>query len=100
MSKKSSYQKFKESGAQDTIEIHGNTVSLSSIKPRSLSLKDYRSIRANSQQRAELLPKLSNEALVEVSKFYLNNIPTVSDPVTYEEALSSHVVPELLKRLR
>lgn len=82
------------------IEMNGKEVDLHSLKPRSVTLKEYKTVRANSDAREALYSKLNNEALAHVAQVHLNNISKKGSPVTYEDSLSEYIVPELLKRFK
>lgn len=84
-----------------TVHDGGSTkeILIKDIPDRSLSWEDRQNITTNNLGWKLLFPKYTNDALVKVTEYYLNNCSKF-DPVTYEGALISIVVPELLSRFR
>lgn len=81
------------------VEIDGKRTDVNSLEEGSVTLEQYKSVRANSVGFEALYPKLNDGALTHVAKYHLQNIPVKRKPVTYEESLVACVVPELIKRL-
>lgn len=81
------------------VSINGVEIDIENTPPGSITLEQYRTIRANSPGFALLYSKLNNEALIAAAKHNLDNNYGHISPGTYEWALQNILVPELLKRL-
>lgn len=81
------------------VSIDGVEVDLDDIQPGTITLEQYRKVRANTPGHQSLYSKLNNEALTEAVKTTLHNCNRHLSADTYEEALQKFLVPELLKRL-
>lgn len=74
-------------------------VDVHSLSDQSVTLEQYKTVRANTDGFNILYTKLDNEALRHVVKYTLNNCSRPPD-ITYDGSLQYNLVPELLKRLR
>jgi hypothetical protein len=80
------------------VSIDGVEVDIENTQPGSITLEQYRKVRANSPGFDMLYSKLDNEALAEAVRNNLSNCSPKSN-VIYEGALQNILVPELIKRL-
>ena len=81
-----------------SVSIDGIEINLDDVEPGTITLDQYRKVRANTPGYQALYAKLDDEALAEAVRNTLNNCYGAS-LYTYEEALQKFLVPELLKRL-
>lgn len=75
------------------------------LSDRPLCWNEYQQMRLNSYERAYILDKITDDCLVGMVTYVLDNVRynklNTSRPcVTYDEALSVVLVPELLRRFR
>lgn len=78
--------------------IDGKDVDITHIPGGSITLREWKTVRANSAGFRELYPKLNNEALKHAVEHNLKNCTWQSD-VVYEGTLHHVLIPLLLKRL-
>lgn len=80
------------------VSINGIGVDVEALEDGSVTLDQYKTIRANSDGYQALHKKLDNETLIYATHHYLKNCRQPS-PTTYDWALQYDIVPELLLRL-
>lgn len=80
------------------ISFNDEEVDINSIPDQSITLNQYKTVRANSEGFRILYTKLDNKALKYAVKHCLDNCDYY-DLSTYNGSLQVYLVPELLKRL-
>lgn len=94
------YEKQKEIHNKKYIDYEGKEIHVSELDERSVTLEMKNKMRMNSYAQDDLFPKLTDAALTETAKHYLNNCSQPRFPcATYDEAIIHKIVPELIKRL-
>jgi len=78
--------------------FNNQEIDINSIPDQSITLEQYKTVRANSEGFRILYSKLDNEALKHAVNNCLSNC-SPKDTIIYEGALQYYLVPELLKRL-
>ena len=82
------------------IPLPSGPVPVTEIPDRSVSLEVYQAMALNTYQHNALVPKLNDEALVQITRdVILPNITRCAVPTTYDEALAVLFAPELVRRL-
>ncbi len=82
------------------VSIDEVEIDIENTPPGSITLEQYRNVRANSPGFHILYTKLNNEALIEAVNINLYNCKyAYKAEATYEWVLENILVPELLKRL-
>ena len=73
--------------------------------PNPIDVSEYKELRANSYERHYLLPKYSNEVLLEIIQYSM--VQAGMRPIGefelsnhYGHAVTSELIPELLKRIK
>ncbi|MCR8641432.1 hypothetical protein NV379_02070 [Paenibacillus sp. N1-5-1-14] len=89
---------FKTRKFNPIVSFNDVEVDVSSLPDRSITVEQYKTVRANSDGFSALHCKLDNECLRYVVAHYLNNSRRES-ATTYDYALKNDIIPELLKRL-
>lgn len=75
-------------------------IHVSELADRSVTSEMKNQMTMNSYAQDDLPPKLTNEALLGTTKYYLSNCSKPRFPCsTYDEAVIHILVPELVKRL-
>ena len=83
------------------VSIDGVEVNIDTIEPRSITLDQYKKVRANSPGFRQLYPKLDNETLIYAVEHNLANCSShPHDDCTYDGVLKKILVLELVDRLR
>lgn len=78
--------------------IDGVLVEFDKIPDRSITMEQWKTVRANTPGFRALYPKLNDEALLDTVQNHLNNISR-HDDCTYDYSLAYSLVPEMMKRL-
>ncbi|HBV97749.1 MAG: hypothetical protein JL50_03095 [Peptococcaceae bacterium BICA1-7] len=81
------------------VSIDGVDIDIAAVKPGTITLDQYKKVRANTPGFRLLYSKLNNEALIAAVKHNLDNCTHPFSPQVYEYALENYLVPELIKRL-
>ena len=74
-------------------------IDVDSIPDQSVTLEQYKTVRANTPGFEKLYQKLNPEAFEHVVHHFIAN-STRPDPGTYDGAMQYVLIPEMLKRLR
>lgn len=82
-----------------TVNVDGVDILVKDIPDKSFTLEMREKTRANTDGWNMLIPKYTNEALIEVTNHTLANCSRF-DTITYDGALNALLVPELLRRLK
>lgn len=83
-----------------TIDGEDKEVHVSKLEDKSVTSEMKSKMRMHSYAQEDLPPKLTDEALIDTVKHYVNNCSRPSYPcTTYNEAVIHSLVPELIKRL-
>lgn len=93
------FSKYLKAKEQPYVAINGEPIDIIAVGSGTITLEQYRQIRANSLGFEILYTKLNNEALIEAVKHNLANCTHVFSPVVYEYTLQNILVPELIKRM-
>lgn len=94
------YEQQKEIYDKKYVIYNDQEIHITEFEDKSITLEMQQQMMMNSYARDDLPPKLTNEALIESAKHYLNNCEKPRLPcVTYDEALIHRILPELIKRL-
>ena len=81
--------------SMDNQEIH-----VSQLKDKSVTPEMHSKMRMNSYAQEDLPPKLTDETLIEKTKYYLSQCSRKNIPCsTYDEAVIHNLMPEFIKRL-
>lgn len=80
------------------VSINGEEVCVKSLIDRTVTLEEYKAVRANLEGFRILHSKLDNEAIAYAVEIYLKNARN-DHPITYDGALKYELIPELLTRL-
>jgi hypothetical protein len=80
------------------VSFNGVDVDVCSLPDQSVTLEQYKTVRANTDGFNILYTKLDNEALRYVVKYTLDNCSRPPE-ITYDGSLQYNLVPELVKRL-
>lgn len=75
-------------------------ISVDSLEDRSITLEQYRNLRANSDGFTALIPKLNDEALIAHLENNLKNCTRIPKATTYDDILIVSLAPELLSRFK
>lgn len=81
------------------VSIDGVDIDIETVESGTITLDQYKKVRANSPGFTLLYSKLNNEALISAVRHNLNNCTHPFSPQVYEYALQKYLVPELIKRL-
>ncbi|MCP1159319.1 hypothetical protein [Bacillus infantis] len=93
-------EKQKEIHNLKYISVGEKEVHVSELEDRSVTSELLKEMKMNSYAQDDLPPKLTNEALLNKTKYYLTHCRQPSLPcTTYDEAIIHKLVPELIKRL-
>jgi hypothetical protein len=94
------YEKQKEIYNKKYITYKNNEFHVSDFTDRTITIEMKKEMRMNSYAQDDLPPKLTTEALIDTSKYYLSHCTKPRFPcVTYDEGLIHKLLPELIKRL-
>jgi hypothetical protein len=89
---------FKKREVDPFVSFDGVEVDVYSLPDQSVTLEQYKTVRANTDGFNLLYTKLNNEALKHAVKNTLANCNRPNE-ITYDGNLQHNLVPELLKRL-
>jgi hypothetical protein len=93
-------EKQKEIHIKKYITYLNKEVHVSELDDRSVTIEMKKEMRMNSYAQDDLPPKLTTEALIDTSRYYLSHCTKPRFPcVTYDEGLIHKLLPELIKRL-
>lgn len=91
----------KPNATKEYIEYGNDYVHVTKIKNHTVTPTMLKDMHMSSNTRAELPPKLTDEALIQTAENYLKQCtPNDYPAVTYDQALIHSIVPELLNRLK
>lgn len=94
------YEKQQEIYDKKYITYQDKEIHVSELEDKSVTMEMKNRMRMNSYAQDDLPPKLTDEALIETTKYYVSNCHTPRFPcATYNESIIHKLVPELLKRL-
>lgn len=82
------------------IEYRGKSLPVTDIPDQSVSPSMLDELSMDIKSRAQMPPKMTDEALVETAEKYLAQCSPDSIAVTYDQMLLQHIVPELVERLK
>lgn len=86
---------------QEYIEYGNDYIHVTKLKAKSVSPDMLNNMHMSTNSRAELPPKLTDEALIQTAERYLKQCsPSKQVAVTYDEALIHTILPELINRLK
>ena len=82
------------------ITIGDKEIHVSQLEDKSVTSEIYKEMRMNSYAQDDLPPKLTNETLIKMAKYFMSQCQRPSFPcTTYNEALIHKILPEFVKRL-
>jgi hypothetical protein len=94
------YEHQKEIYNKKYITYNTQEIHVSELSDRSVTTEMKKEMRMNSYAQDDLPSKLTTEALIDTSKYYLSHCTKPRFPcVTYDEGLIHKLLPELIKRL-
>lgn len=81
-------------------EDKGDRISVQDLPEKSVTSEDYRHMRMNTITKERILPKLTDETLIQITEQWLRQVKPIDQCVTIEEVLLHRVLPELLTRFK
>lgn len=82
------------------IEYRGHNLPVNDIPDQSVNMAMLGELSMDIKSRAQMPPKLTDDALVETAEKYLAQCSPDGIAVTYDQMLLQHIVPELVERLK
>ena len=94
------YKRQKELYELKYITIEDQSIHITELEDRSVTSEMKSKMRMNSYAQDDLLPKLTDEALIETAKYFLSQCSEPRYPcTTYNESIIHKILPEMIKRL-
>lgn len=82
------------------LEYRGRNIPVETLEDQSVDPSMLGELHMDLVSRAQLPPKLTNEALIETAEHYANQCSADGVAVTYDQMLVQHILPELVERLK
>lgn len=78
----------------------GTKIHVSELENKSITSEMKSEMKMNSYAQDDLYPKLTDEALIETTKYFMSQCSRPRFPcATYNESLIHKILPEIIKRL-
>jgi len=94
------YKRQKELYELKYITIEDQSIHITELEDRSVTSEMKSKMRMNSYAQDDLLPKLTDEALIDTAKYFMSQCSEPRYPcTTYNESIIHKILPEMIKML-
>jgi len=94
------YEKKQEEYELKYITIGDKEIHITELEDKSATSEMKKEMRMNSYAQDDLYSKLTDEALIDITKYFMSQCLRVKFPcATYDESLIHKILPEIIKRL-